>query len=139
MNWPLPFHIHCLPPLSLSLSLSHTEFTDIPPLDQFNQEEGLLSPTHSSYPYSQRNSISNAYDVISDELGRGRFGIVQKCLHKHSGMEMAAKYVRLKTKKKTSIRREVEILKRVRGKSVHIVEFQEAFEEGRNLIIVMEL
>ena len=116
-----------------------TEFTDIPPLDQLSGEEGLLSPSHTSHPYIRRSSISSTYDVIPEELGRGRFGIVQRCLHKHSGLEMAAKYVRLKSKKKASIRREVEVLRKVRGKSPHIVEFHDAFERGRNLIIIMEL
>ena len=123
----------------ISYSHTHTEFTDTPPLDQLSGEEGLLSPSHTSHPYIRRSSISSTYDVIPEELGRGRFGIVQRCLHKHSGLEMAAKYVRLKSKKKASIRREVEVLRKVRGKSPHIVEFHDAFERGRNLIIVMEL
>ena len=86
----------------------------------------MLSPSHTTHPYIRRNSISSTYDVIPEELGRGRFGIVQKCLHKHSGLEMAAKYVRLKSRKRASIRREVEVLRKVRGKSPHIVEFHDA-------------
>ena len=54
-------------------------------------------------------------------------------------MEMAVKYVRMKSRKRAAIRREVEILQKVRGKSPHIVEFYEAFERGRNLMIVTEL
>ena len=96
----------------------------------------MLSPSH---PFIRRGSLSNAYDVIPEEVGRGRFGIVQKCLHKQSGMEMAAKYVRMRSKRRSTIRREVEILRKVRGKSPHIVEFQDAFEIGRNLIIITEL
>lgn len=110
-----------------------TEFIDAPPL---GVEDGLLSPSH---PFIRRGSLSNAYDVIPEEIGRGRFGIVQKCLHKQSGMEMAAKYVRMRSKRRSTIRREVEILRKVRGKSPHIVEFQDAFEIGRNLIIITEL
>ena len=98
----------------------------------------MLSPTHP-HPFIRKGSLSNAYDIIPEELGRGRFGIVQKCLHKQSGMEMAAKYVRMKSRKRAMIRREVEILKKIRGKSPHIVEFYDAFERGRNLIIVTEL
>ena len=116
-----------------------TEFTDVPPLDQLTPEDSLLSPTHVQQPNVRRGSLSNAYEVIAEELGRGRFGIVHKCLHKQSGMEMAAKYVRMKAKKRAVIYREVEILRKVRGKSMHIVEFHEAFERGRNLIIVAEL
>lgn len=54
-------------------------------------------------------------------------------------MQMAAKYVRLRTRRKPEIRREVEILLKVTGKSPYILVFQEAFERGRNLIMVTEL
>lgn len=54
-------------------------------------------------------------------------------------MQFAAKFVRLRSRKKACIRREAEILKKVRGKSPHILEFQEAYERGRNLIIITEL
>ena len=70
---------------------------------------------------------------------RGRFGIVHKCLHKQNGLEYAAKYVRLRSKRKAETRREVEILQMVRGKTPHIAELQDAFERGRNLIVVTEL
>jgi len=52
---------------------------------------------------------------------------------------LAAKYVRLRTRKKPEIRREVEILLKVTGKSPYILAFHEAFERGRNLIIITEL
>ena len=54
-------------------------------------------------------------------------------------MQFAAKFVRLRSRKKAGIRREAEILKKVRGKSPYILEFQEAYERGRNLIIITEL
>lgn len=54
-------------------------------------------------------------------------------------MQFAAKFVRLRSRKKAWVRKEAEILQRVRGKSPYILEFQEAFERGRNLIIVSEL
>ena len=61
------------------------------------------------------------------------------CHHRQSGLQYAAKFVRLRSRKKSQIRREAEILQKVRGKSPYIVEFQEAFERGRNLVIVTEL
>ena len=70
---------------------------------------------------------------------RGRFGIVHKCVNRQTGAYMAAKYVRLRTRRKPEIRREVEILLKVTGKSPYILLFQEAFERGRNLIMVTEL
>ncbi len=70
---------------------------------------------------------------------RGRFGIVHGCQHRQSGQQYAAKFVRLRSRKKAAIRKEVEILQKVRGKCPHILEYQDAFERGRNLIIVTEL
>lgn len=70
---------------------------------------------------------------------RGRYGIVHCCVHKQSGAELAAKYVRLRSKRKAAIRREVNILQKIRGKSPNFVEFSDAFERGRNLIIITEL
>ena len=65
--------------------------------------------------------------------------MVHRCVNKLSGVAMAAKYVRLRSKRRTEVRREVELLIRVRGRSPHLLEFHEAFERGRNLIIVTEL
>ena len=60
-------------------------------------------------------------------------------MHRINGLQMAAKYVRLRRKKKAEIRQEVEILLKVRGKSPNIMEFHDAFEKERNLVIVTEL
>ncbi len=89
--------------------------------------------------FIRRGSVSSAYDIIPEELGRGRFGIVHTCLHRQTGVQYAAKFVRLRSRRKQAIRKEVEMLQRVRGKSPYILEFQDAFERGRNLIIVTEL
>ena len=70
---------------------------------------------------------------------RGQYGIVHRCVHKRNGMELAAKYVRLRSKHKTAIRREVELLFKIKGKSPNLLEFWDAFERGRNLIIVTEM
>lgn len=70
---------------------------------------------------------------------RGQYGIVHRCVHKLSGRELAVKYVRLRSKRRHVIRREVEILKAISGQSQHLLELVDSFERGRNLIIVTEL
>jgi serine/threonine protein kinase len=50
-----------------------------------------------------------------------------------------AKYVRLRSRKKAEIRREVEVCRKVTGRSPYLMEFHDAFERGKNLIIVTEL
>ena len=70
----------------------------------------------------------------------GRFGIVHKCIHRQTGLQMVAKYVRLRSRKKAEIRREVEILRKIsNSRSPYLMEFHNAYERGKNLIIVTEL
>ena len=52
---------------------------------------------------------------------------------------MVAKYVRLRTRKKAEIRREVEMSRKVSGRSPYLMEFHNAYERGKNLIMVTEL
>ena len=70
---------------------------------------------------------------------RGRFGIVHKCIHRQTGLQMVAKYVRLRSRKKADIRREVDICRKVTGRSPYLMEFHNAYERGKNLIVVTEL
>lgn len=50
---------------------------------------------------------------------------------------MAAKYLRLRSKRKHEIRREAELHQRLLHP--HIITFFDAYEAGRSLIIVMEM
>lgn len=68
---------------------------------------------------------------------RGRYGIVQKCISKKTQEAVAAKYLRLRTKRKLEIRREVDLHQRLLH--AHIIAFFDAYEASRNLIIVMEM
>ena len=68
---------------------------------------------------------------------RGRYGIVQKCISKKTQEAVAAKYLRLRSKKRLEIRREAELHQRLLHP--HIITFFDAYEAGRNLIIVMEI
>ena len=70
-------------------------------------------------------------------LSRGRYGIVQKCVSKKSQEAVAAKYLRLRTKRRLEIRREADLHQRLLHP--HIIAFFDAYEAGRNLIIVMEM
>ena len=107
--------------------------------DRMNPLSSLLI-TPPPFPSSSPPPLSQLLTTSPSPLHlRGRFGIVHKCVNRQTGAQMAAKYVRLRTRKKPEIRREVEILLKVTGKSPYILLFQEAFERGRNLIMVTEL
>ena len=64
---------------------------------------------------------------------------MHKCIHGQTGIQMVAKYVRLQSRKKAEIRREVDICHKVTGHCLYLMEFLDAFERGKNLIIVTEL
>lgn len=80
-------------------------------------------------------SLRNSYHIMP--FYRGRYGIVQKCISKKTQEAVAAKYLRLRTKKRLEIRREAELHQRLLHP--HIITFFDAYEAGRNLIIVMEM
>ena len=68
---------------------------------------------------------------------RGRYGIVQKCVSKKCQEAVAAKYLRLRMKRRLEIRREADLHQRLLHP--HIITFFDAYEAGCNLIIVMEM
>jgi len=68
---------------------------------------------------------------------RGRYGIVQKFISKKTEEAVAAKYLRLRTKKRHDIRREADLHQRLLHP--HIITFFDAYEAGRNLIVIMEM
>ncbi|KAL8514818.1 hypothetical protein ACS0TY_013781 [Phlomoides rotata] len=89
-------------------------------------------------PYAD---ITTLYDVDT-ELGRGQFGITYLCTEKATGFKYACKSIsrrKLVTEKDIQdVRREIMILQHLTGQP-NIVEFRGAYEDKRNLHLVMEL
>ncbi|XWS14422.1 hypothetical protein CRYUN_Cryun35bG0008200 [Craigia yunnanensis] len=85
--------------------------------------------------------ITTIYD-IDKELGRGQFGITYLCTEKATGRKYACKSIsrrKLTTDKDIDdVRREILILQHLTGQP-NIVEFKGAYEDERNLHLVMEL
>jgi myosin-light-chain kinase len=71
------------------------------------------------------------------ELGRGKFGVVYQVTDKASGGIMAAKRIKIrKNEHKQRKKEEIGILKNL--SNPHVIKFVEAFENERELILVME-
>ena len=85
--------------------------------------------------------ITTIYD-IDKELGRGQFGITYLCTEKATGRKYACKSIsrrKLITDKDIDdVRREILILQHLTGQP-NIVKFKGAYEDERNLHLVMEL
>ncbi|KAK6131322.1 hypothetical protein DH2020_034925 [Rehmannia glutinosa] len=95
-------------------------------------------PTILNKPYVD---ITTMYD-LDRELGRGQFGITYLCTEKSTGLKYACKSIskrKLVTDKDiTDVRREIIILQHLTGQP-NIVEFKGAYEDKKNLHLVMEL
>ncbi|CDP07348.1 unnamed protein product [Coffea canephora] len=105
--------------------------------------------THSAPSSSQIGPILgkpcvdiNAFYDLDKELGRGQFGITYLCTEKATGLKYACKSIsrtKLATPKDIEdVRREISIMQHLSGQP-NIVEFKGAYEDRRNLHLVMEL
>lgn len=78
------------------------------------------------------------YYTIKDELGKGRFGVVCKCIDNKTGREYAAKFIKCsKPQERLDVKHEVEIMNIVRHK--RLMRLQDTFETPTEMILVMEL
>ncbi|CAM9557004.1 unnamed protein product [Lampetra planeri] len=76
----------------------------------------------------------------SDELGRGRFGVVRKCVEVSTGREFAAKFVRKRRKGqdlRAEIIHEVAILELAHG-NPHVIGLHRVYETAGEIILVLE-
>uniref|UniRef100_A0A8B9LRC5 non-specific serine/threonine protein kinase n=1 Tax=Astyanax mexicanus TaxID=7994 RepID=A0A8B9LRC5_ASTMX len=71
------------------------------------------------------------------EIGRGRFSVVRKCLHKSSKKEMAVKFVNKKMQKKEQVAHEADILKHVQHPQ--LVMLNDTYESPTAYILILEL
>lgn len=80
--------------------------------------------------------------VLDKELGRGQFGITYLCTEKVTGLKYACKSISLHKlvtqKDQEDVKREILILQHMTGQP-NIVEFKGAYEDDKNLYLVMEL
>eukprot|EP01060_Flectonema_neradi_P002245 TRINITY_DN11366_c0_g2_i1.p1 TRINITY_DN11366_c0_g2~~TRINITY_DN11366_c0_g2_i1.p1 ORF type:complete len:480 (+),score=66.47 TRINITY_DN11366_c0_g2_i1:83-1441(+) len=84
-------------------------------------------------------SYSDSYSLI-EEIGRGHYSVVHRCERK-DGEKFAAKVILKGTEVvdiMDEIRREVELLKEVKGHE-HITTIEDSFESENELIIIMDL
>jgi len=96
--------------------------------------EGLQIPRHGS-----EDPVENFYDV-KEELGRGSFSTVFKCVRKSDHKDFAMKVIQKATlgqKKMEMVEIEIEILKRVNHPNV--IKLEEIFENPQQVQLILEL
>lgn len=85
----------------------------------------------------KKDKITSLY-TVKEELGKGRFGVVCKCVRKKDGKEFAAKFIKCsKAQDKDDVLHEVEIMQAVGHKT--LLRLVDAFQTASEFILVMEL
>ncbi|BES87718.1 Death-associated protein kinase [Nesidiocoris tenuis] len=80
------------------------------------------------------------YDV-HEEIGKGHFAVVKRCVHKTTGTEFAGKFIRKKRVCRgvpmEDIEREVETLSRLEHPG--IIKYHDAYDTGQTVVLLLEL
>lgn len=100
-------------------------------------EEETQSDVETKSVTLSRSSAEDVY-TMKDELGRGKFGIVKKCVDKATGREYAAKYIACNGKAaRDEVLHEIEVMNELNHK--RLLRLEAAFDLGKEMVLVMEL
>uniref|UniRef100_A0A6G1S7A7 Myosin light chain kinase, smooth muscle n=1 Tax=Aceria tosichella TaxID=561515 RepID=A0A6G1S7A7_9ACAR len=86
----------------------------------------------------QNKSPRDEYE-LGEELGRGRFGTVVRCIERASGLQLAAKFVHMRRREdREDVEREVSIMSVLQHK--RLLQLYDAFDDGREeMCLITEL
>ncbi|XP_019854768.1 PREDICTED: myosin light chain kinase, smooth muscle-like isoform X1 [Amphimedon queenslandica] len=109
----------------------------MPPVDDLSRtSSAVVLETNDSF--IRQDSVHSNYELLSGELGRGRFGIVRSCVSKVTGSAAAAKYL----KESHDVLQEVKILRNLSSgpsPSPHVILFIDALITDENIVIITEV
>ena len=98
----------------------------------------LSGPETEQKEIAAKEEKITKYYTVKDELGKGRFGVVYKCIDNKTGKEYAAKFVKCSSpKERQDVVHEAEIMTSVRHK--RLLRLQDFFQTPTEMILVMEL
>ncbi|GMT36215.1 hypothetical protein PFISCL1PPCAC_27512 [Pristionchus fissidentatus] len=102
--------------------------SDLPP---FNPKEVVRIRTNAKF--------DDFYEIYGEPLGEGKFGKVFQCRERSTGLELAAKFIKIrKDADKATVEREVSIMTQMRHP--RIAQIYDAFYAGTNdVILLMEI
>uniref|UniRef100_A0AAY5EER9 Uncharacterized protein n=1 Tax=Electrophorus electricus TaxID=8005 RepID=A0AAY5EER9_ELEEL len=86
-------------------------------------------------PHSQSKNLHNKY-MIAEELGRGKFGIVHRCVEISSEKTFMAKFVKVKGADQAIVKKEIATLNIARHKNFLLLH--ESFDSPEELVMVYE-
>ncbi|GBM43954.1 Myosin light chain kinase, smooth muscle [Araneus ventricosus] len=104
--------------------------------DESSEDEEPSEELSAPITIESGNNFTERFD-LKEEVGKGRFGTVYRCVERSCSRPRAAKVIRcLKVKDKEKVRQEIEIMSRLHHPK--LMQVLAAFESGRNMIMVME-
>ncbi|KAJ8320614.1 hypothetical protein KUTeg_002201 [Tegillarca granosa] len=83
-----------------------------------------------------KSTFENDFSEI-DEISRGRFAVVKRCVQKCSGQEFAAKFINRRTICREAVETEFNMLQSLQHE--HLVQVYDVYEMPVNFIMVMQL
>ncbi|XP_048590455.1 striated muscle preferentially expressed protein kinase-like isoform X3 [Nematostella vectensis] len=83
----------------------------------------------------RKEHIEDFY-ALEEEVGRGRFGVVRKCVHLKTAVHFVAKSIKARPSQKEEFSREIDVMNELRHPNLSRI--RDAFDKPREIIIVME-
>eukprot|EP00118_Oscarella_pearsei_P013783 m.113889 g.113889 ORF g.113889 m.113889 type:complete len:2831 (+) comp37468_c0_seq2:47-8539(+) len=87
-------------------------------------------------PIMSEEELSDLYD-IKEELGKGRFSVVKRCIEKKTGTGYAAKIFKKRPSVEEMVKSEITILNHL--KHSRVIGFYKAFKTSRSYAVILEL
>ncbi|XP_067046319.1 uncharacterized protein [Acropora muricata] len=98
-----------------------------------SEDEDVFVP--KEFVEFRTDDIEKSY-CIEEEVGRGRFGIVKKCVELDTATRFCAKFIKSRPSQKEEFKREISVMN-----SLHhsrLIRLYDAFEEPKQIILIME-
>lgn len=104
--------------------------------------QGFLTEATAPVKVTVRtDSIADHYNVEPRPFARGKFATVRRCVHRESGRDFAAKYIR-KRRRASDVRHEIlheALVLKMAEPCPRVVDVREVFETSSELILILEL
>ncbi|XP_077515128.1 death-associated protein kinase related isoform X2 [Amblyomma americanum] len=104
--------------------------------------QGFLSEATAPVKVTVRtDSVADHYNVEPRPFARGKFATVRRCVHRESGRDFAAKYIR-KRRRASDVRHEIlheALVLKMAEPCPRVVDVREVFETPSELILILEL
>ncbi|NXR42971.1 KALRN protein, partial [Zosterops hypoxanthus] len=120
------FRVSASNPWGISLPSDPSEFVRLPEYDS----------TADGATISWKENFDLAYAELH-EIGRGRFSIVKKCVHKATRKDVAVKFISKKMKKKEQAAHEAALLQHLQHPQY--ITIHDTYESPTSYILVLEL